>query len=366
MRAKPTAVTAAAAVLIFSTLLQANSQQSKVAPPVERNAFGQPDLSGDWSNASITPLTRNRSISDKPTLSLDEATSLEGEWAKALAADDQQLSPDATVKEATDKFRNSKIVQFRPDLVSPASGGAVGGYNTFWIDPGSHLVEINGEYRTSIVTTPDGQVPRRKPGAPPVKPSTAPSSYDSYENRPLGERCLAFAGRNAGPPMLSNGYYNNNYQILQTKDQVVILVEILHDVRIVRLNSEHRTDGVRPSMGDSIGHYEGDTLVIETTNFPERENFMGSWRNLKVTEWMTRVSPGKIVYRFQVADSDSWDKPWGGEGVFNALKPGSVFEYACHEGNYALKNVLAGARMAERTATKPVDAATPAPARATH
>jgi len=366
MRLKSTVVTAASAVLIFSTVLQANSQPATVAARVERNAFGQPDLSGDWSNASLTPLTRNRNISDKASLTVDEATSLEGDWARALAADDQQLSPDATVKEATDKFTNSNIVQFRPDLVSPASGGAVGGYNTFWIDPGNHLVEINGEYRTSIVTTPDGQIPRRKPGAPTARPSTAPSSYDSYENRPLGERCLAFAGRNAGPPMLSNGYYNNNYQILQTRDKVVILVEILHDVRIVRLNSEHRTDGVRPSMGDSIGHYEGDTLVIETANFPERENFMGSWKNLKVTEWLTRVSPGKIVYRFQVDDPDSWDKPWGGEGVFNALKPGSVFEYACHEGNYALEHVLAGARMAERVVAKPADAGTTAPARAKH
>jgi hypothetical protein len=220
------------------------------------------------------------------------------------------------------------------------------------------------EYRTSVVTTPDGQIPKRKPGAPGARPNRAPASYNSYENRPLGERCLAFAGCNAGPPMLSNGYYKNNYQILQTKNTVVILVEILHDVRIVRLNSQHRADSARPSMGDSIGHYEGgDTLIIETTNFPERENFVGSWRNLKVTEWMTRVSPSKIVYRFQVEDPDNWDKPWGGEGVFNALKAGSVFEYACHEGNYSLEHVLAGARMGER-ATKRVNATPPASASA--
>lgn len=367
MRAKARVATAVAAVLMFSAAtFQASSQSPKTVAPAVRNALGQPDLSGDWSNASITPLTRNRNISDKASLTADEARSLEGEWAKALSADDEQLSPDATVKEATDKFKNSKIVQFRPDLVSPASGGAVGGYNTFWIDPGNHLVEINGEYRTSIVTTPDGQIPKRKAGAPVARPNTAPASYDSYENRPLGERCLSFAGRNAGPPMLSNGYYNNNYQIMQTKDKVVILVEILHDVRVVRLNSQHRADGMRPSMGDSIGHYEGDTLVIETTNFPERENFMGSWKNLKVTEWFTRASPSKIVYRFQVDDPDSWDKPWGGEGVFNALKPGSVFEYACHEGNYALEHVLAGARMTERAPAKQADAATPASARAKH
>jgi hypothetical protein len=352
MRAKSSilAASAAAALMLSIGISGAGAQAAKPASPTPRNAFGQPDLSGDWSNASITPLTRNRSISDKASLTAEEAKSLEGEWGKALAADDQQLAPTTTVQEATDKFRNSKLVQFRPDLISPASGGAVGGYNTFWIDPGNHLVEIDGQYRTSIVTTPDGQIPRRKAGAPQVARSVATgASYDSYENRPLGERCLAFAGRNAGPPMLSNGYYNNNYKIVQTRDKVAIFVEILHDVRTVRLNAQHRTDGMRPSMGDSIGHYEGDTLVIETTNFPERENFQGSWKNLKVTEWFTRVSPAKIVYRFQVEDADSWDKPWGGEGVFNALK-GGVWEYACHEGNYALGNVLAGARMAERNA----------------
>lgn len=345
---------AGAAVAVLGTAPGAASPSSL------HNAFGQPDLSGDWTNASITPLTRNRSISDKASLTPAEAKMLEGEWSKALAEDDETTAPTATVKDSNEKFRKSKLVQFRPDLISAASGGDTGGYNTFWIDPGSHLVEINGQYRTSIVTTADGQIPRPKADAPKPSPSVIRlDNYDSYENRPLGERCISFAGRNSGPPMLSNGYYNNSYEIVQTKDEVAILVELIHDVRHVRLNAQHRTDGMRPSMGDSIGRYEGDTLVVETTNLPERENFMGSWKNLKVTEWFKRSGPDKIIYRFQVEDPETWDKPWGGEGVFNALKTGGVFEYACHEGNYALHNVLAGARARERA--EPVRSATPSP-----
>jgi len=339
------------------TVAQAQTQTS-------RNVFGQPDLSGDWSNASLTPLTRNRNISDKPRLTAEEARRLEVEFAKALSDDDQPISDETTTKEATDKFLSSRLVQLRPDLASAASGGAVGGYNTFWIDPGTRLVEINGEYRTSIVTTPDGQIPRRKAGAPTRSaPQTARGEpYDSYENRPATERCLTFgAGSNKGPPMLSNGYYNNSYQIVQGRNEVAILVELIHDVRIIRLNSAHRTDGFRPSMGDSIGRYEGNTLVIETTNIPENESFQGSWRNLKVTEWLTRVSRDKLLYRFQIEDPDTWDQPWGGEGVFNALKNGGVFEYACHEGNYALENVLAGARLVERQERERAAANPPAP-----
>jgi hypothetical protein len=173
-------------------------------------------------------------------------------------------------------------------------------------------------------------------------------------------------GRNAGPPMLPNGYYNNNYEIVQTPDHVVINVELIHDNRIVRLNSQHRTDGVRPWMGDSIGWYEGETLVVETTNIPERQQLAGSWKNLKVTEWFTRVSPTRLTYRFQVEDPDVWAAPWGGEYNFYPLK-GIVYEYACHEGNYALPAILAGARRAEKLAAdakaaQPTAAAAPAPA----
>jgi hypothetical protein len=161
--------------------------------------------------------------------------------------------------------------------------------------------------------------------------------------------------------MLANGYYNNDYYIIQSPDSVVIQVELVHDARIIRLNSKHRTDGIRPWMGDSIGHWEGDTLVVETTNIPEGQNFFGSWKNLKVTEWFTRVSPTRVNYRFQVEDPDTWDKPWGGEYNFAPMQ-GIIYEYACHEGNYALPAILAGARQQEKEAVHAANAAAPAAA----
>jgi hypothetical protein len=319
------------------------------APPAgwkrPRNAMGQPDLAGYWSNATLTPLTRNRRISDKATLSAAEAKAFEKLWAQALADSDAPTKPDESTQEVQAKLTGSKLVEIRPDFI--AAGGDTGGYNTFWIDPGMHLVEINGEYRTSILTTENGLPPPRKAGAPAPRGGGYRDIYDSYETRSQGERCISGFGRNTGPPMLPNGYYNNNYQIVQTPDAVVIEVEMIHDARIIRLNGKHRTDGLRPTMGDSIGWYDGDTLVVETTNIPESQQFMGSWKALKVTEWFTRLSPSRILYKFQVEDPELWDKPWGGEYTFNTLK-GRTYEYACHEGNYALPGILAGARQKEK------------------
>jgi hypothetical protein len=225
-------------------------------------------------------------------------------------------------------------------------------------------MEVNGEFRTSILTTENGQFPPRKAGAP-SSGMAYRDAYDSYEVRGLGDRCIMGFGRNAGPPMLSNGYYNNSYQIVQSPDAVAILVEMIHDVRIVKLNAKHRTDGIRPWMGDSIGWYEGDTLVVETTNIPEAQALAGSWKNMKVTERFTRVSKTRLNYQFTVEDPDVWDKPWGGEYNFHPLN-GQVYEYACHEGNYALPGILGGARLAEKQAAEAAAAkaaaAPPAPA----
>ena len=328
------------------------------------NAMGQPDISGYWSNATLTPLTRNPRISGKAALPPAEAKAFEKIWIDALAASDAPTKADGTPSAATSQLA-AKLLEIRPDFI--AAGGDTGGYNTFWIDPGTHLVEINGQYRTSILTTDTGMPPARKAGAPAPTPRSYRDVYDSYENRSLGERCISGFGRNTGPPMLPNGYYNNNYQIVQTPNEVVIQVELIHDARIIRLKGGHRTDGLRPTMGDSIGHYEGDTLVVETTNLPESQQFIGSWKDLKVTEWFTRLSPTKILYRFQLEDPVLWEKPWGGEYTFNTLN-GIVYEYACHEGNYALPGILAGAREKERQeaaakTTAPPPAASAAPAK---
>ena len=316
-----------------------------VSPPgwkAPRNAMGQPDLSGYWSNATLTPTARNARLSDKLVLPDAQARRTETAFAVALARANEPTKPDD--KPAT-RIPDPNIQQLRPEFA--AAGGDVGGYNAFWLDPGAHLMRVNGEYRTSLLTTRDGQIPSRRANADggPVRPAGL-GSFDNPENRGLGERCIMGFGRNAGPPMLPNGFYNNNYEILQTPTDVVINVEMVHDTRIIRLNATHRTDGVRPWMGDSIGHYDGDTLMVETTNIPQAQNFSGSWKRLKVTEWLTRVSPTRINYRFQIEDPDTWDKPWGGEYDFAPLK-GIIYEYACHEGNYALPGMLAGARHAE-------------------
>ena len=320
-----------------------------------RNAMGQPDLSGAWSSATMTPLTRNLQIGKEATLSAAKVKETEAKFAAALAQRDETKDPNHLPGSAEDKAKDKKLFEVRPDF--EFAGGDVGGYNIFWLDPGNHILEVNGQFRTSIVTTPDGQIPPSKAGVPAAgrrasytleEGSSYLGSFDSYETRPEGERCLTFA-RNAPPPMLPNGYYNNNYQIQQSPDAVVIVAEGIHDARIVRLNAAHRTDGIRPRLGDSIGHYEGNSLVVETTNLPQVNNFYGAWKDLKVTEWFTRVSPTRIKYRFEVEDPGVWDKPWGGEYEFYPLK-GQVYEYACHEGNYALPAILAGARRQEQDA----------------
>jgi hypothetical protein len=312
-----------------------------------KTAFGQPDISGYWSNATMTPLTRNPKLTDKLVVAPAEARGLEKAFADALAAADAPTDQKKGPGNVTDKdSAEAKLVKIRPDFA--AAGGDVGGYNTFWIDPGSHMMVVNGEYRSSIITTANGLPPARKPGAEPAF-GRYRDVYDSYENRALGERCIMGFGRNSTPPMLSNGYYNNDYYIIQTPDAVAIQVELIHDTRIIRLKGGHIPENVRPFMGDSIGHFEGNTLVVETTNFPQSDAFMGSWKHLKVIERFTRVSPTRVNYQFEVSDPDTWDKPWGGEYDFAPLK-GIVYEYACHEGNYALPAILAGARRAEKEA----------------
>ena len=147
--------------------------------------------------------------------------------------------------------------------------------------------------------------------------------------------------------MFPNGWYNNNYLIAQSPTEVAIVIEMVHDVRHIRLNASHRTDTVRPWFGDSIGRWEGDTLVVETNHIPKAQAYYGAWENLTVTERFTRVGKDRIRYQFTAQDPTAWDKPWGGEYEFHPLK-GQVLEYACHEGNYALGGILAGAREEEK------------------
>jgi hypothetical protein len=169
--------------------------------------------------------------------------------------------------------------------------------------------------------------------------------YDDPELRPLAERCLLGFGSTSGPPMLPV-LYNNLKRIVQTPDHIMILNEMVHDARIIRLNSEHLPADIRKWMGDSIGHWEGDTLVIDTTNFTPTSALRGATENLHVVERLKRNDDNSLLYSFTVEDSATWAEPWSGEYPWPATED-SVFEYACHEGNYALGNILRGARLLE-------------------
>ena len=321
--------------------------QTKAAPAYKapRNAFGQPDMSGFWSNATLTPLMRPAAMGTRSTYTAEEVKKMESAVAAEVEEGNADTDPNAPAE--APKVDPTKV---RAEFA--AAGGDVGGYNRGWLDPGSHVMRVGGEARTSLLTTPNGMAPPRKAGAPAApRFGGGMGSFDSYESRSLGERCIMSFGRNAGPPMFPNGFYNNNYQFIQTADSFLIEVEMIHDLRVVRLNSKHRTDGVRPWMGDAIGWWEGDTMVVETTNIPQAQQWMGSWKDLKVTERFTRVGKNRVLYQFTAEDPSVWDKPWGGEYEFSPLQ-GVIYEYACHEGNYALPGILAGARAEEAEKAK--------------
>ena len=317
-----------------------------------RLKIGQPDLQGFWANTTLTKMTRPAGV-NALVYSEEDVAKLEHEMVKEIEEGQAPTAKDAPAEYVIPK-------NIKPEYL--AGGGATGGYNRFWIDPGNLVMRVNGQPRSSIITTPNGQVPARKAGATPAPapeqpnfikllgPSPTPrgGSFDNPETRAT-ERCIISFGRNAGPPMFANGFYNNSYQLVQSPSAVMIATEMVHDARIVRLNSKHRTDGIRPYFGDSIGWWEGDTLVVETTNIPQSQQFMGSWKDLKVTERFKRVADDRLYYGFTVEDPTLWDAPWGGEYEFAALN-GRMYEYACHEGNYAMHGILAGARVQEAKA----------------
>jgi hypothetical protein len=310
--------------------------------------IGQPDLEGYWHNTTLTKMTRPAGVTSL-VYTEEEVAKLEQEMVEEIEEGNAPTAPDAPAEYVIPK-------DIKPEYL--AGGGATGGYNRFWIDPGNHVMRVNGQPRSSIFTTPTGTAPPRKAGATTAPAPEPPGfvkllgpapprgqSFDNPESRAT-ERCIISFGRNAGPPMFANGFYNNSYQIVQSPDHVAIVTEMVHDTRIIRLNSKHRTDDVRPYFGDSIGWWEGDTLVVETTHIPQSQQFMGSWKDLKVTERFRRVADDRLYYGFTIEDPTLWDAPWGGEYEFAALN-GKMYEYACHEGNYALLGILEGARVME-------------------
>jgi hypothetical protein len=317
---------------------------------IPRTLDGHPDLQGTYDVATLTGL--ERAAGQPLVLTDEEAAKLE----KAVA---------------DRKFRAG--LPSRGDRDAPPVGGDgstgaagnVGGYNNFWIDNGTRYVTVDGRRRSSIIVDPpDGRIPpqtaqaRERVAARAARPTSdqqareddpgldpTPGVYDDPERRPLGERCLLGFGSTSGPPALPV-LYNNLHQIVQTRDYVMILNEMVHDVRIIRMNAPHLPQSIRKWMGDSVGRWDGDTLVVETTNFTDKTRFRGSSENLRVVERFTRVDAGTLLYRFTIEDPATWEKPWSGEYTWPATDE-QVFEYACHEGNYALGNILRGARLKE-------------------
>jgi hypothetical protein len=281
-----------------------------------------PDLQGVWNFSTITPLERPAEFAGKEFLTEAEAAQYEARTVQRNNRDTREQSADADVASA---------------------------YNEFWWDRGVHAARVNGRIRTSlIVDPPDGRIPaltadgQRRAAARADARRLHPA--DGPEDRSLGERCLLF---NAGPPMLS-GPYNNYMQILQNRDHVVILNEMIHDARIVPLDGRpHPPAALRQLLGDSRGHWDGDTLVVETTNFSDKTNVRGSGEGLRLVERFTRAGADTLLYEFTVDDPASFVKPW--TAVLPMTKTSDqMYEYACHEGNYAMTGILRGARSEDR------------------
>ena len=251
---------------------------------------------------------------------------------------------------------------------SPGAAGNVGGYNTFWVDRGTDAFLVDGKFRTSILIDPkNGQFPplteearearrRRFAGGRRANDGTAywidegdePGPYDNMEQRSTAERCLlGFTGAVPTYPSL----YNNFKRIVQTDTHVIIEIEMVHDARVVRMNSEHAPESMRYWLGDSIGWWEDDTLVVETTNFHKLSQMRGGSDNMKVTERFSMQDDGNVLYNFTVSDDATWSAPFTGEYIWSA-SDNKMFEYACHEGNYSFHGIMGGARILEQDAMK--------------
>jgi hypothetical protein len=309
-------------ILVFLVTTFASAQTKKWTPP--RMADGHPDLQGFWTNNTYTSLERPRNVS-KEFFTREEALELE---KKATEEETEQTVP-GTVADVHYDF-----TQFSLDRNQSA-----------------HALNL----RTSIIVDPvDGKLPPltaegQKRAAERAELAKRVGRWDSAQSNDLDDRCIIFQG--AGPPMLPQGY-NSNYQIVQTPGYVMILFEMAHDTRIIPLDGRpHVSRNIRQWTGDSRGHWEGDTLVIETSNFNGKNPLRGSSENLRVVERFTRVDADTIQYKFTVEDESTWTRPWTGEIPLRKTI-GPLFEHACHEGNYGLYNTLVGARLEEKKAAE--------------
>jgi hypothetical protein len=317
----------------------------------DRTPAGHPDFSGSYDGATLTPLTRPAGLGDNLYLTKEEADKLAAEEAERMSEAASVSDPDRTAPPAGGDG-------------SPGAAGNVGGYNAFWIDRGTDAFSVDGKFRTSVIVEPkNGQFPPKTPagqarmgalfasfgrtneGKAWWLDQEGPGPYDNMEQRDNAERCLlGFSGAAPSIPSL----YNNFKRIVQTDTHVMILIEMVHDARVVRMNSEHPGPEVQKWLGDSIGWWEGDTLVIDTTNYsPKSAGFVGGSAQAHVVERLSQLDDGNLLYNFTMEDDSQWTAPWTGEYVWKASDQ-KVYEYACHEGNYALGNIMRGARLLEK------------------
>jgi hypothetical protein len=326
--------------LIIAVAMAAGAAHAAPPAPYKapRTAFGTPDLQGLWTNTALTFLQR------PPIFKALEATDKE---AAMMEAGFRGLVGDLLKPTVDPKLGAPPVVKEAPQADI--------------LEMDLHLARIGGQMRSSWIVEPaDGRIPFTDAGRAAHRANNK-ESYEGPEGRPITERCLVAIGSPEGPPMMNTGF-NAHYQITQTRDYVAIEVEMNHDVRIVRLaDRTHPAPAVRPWMGDSVGWWEGDTLVVETTNFNPKgmvASLGGGFtygQQTRIVERFTRTAGDQLLYEFRVEDPAYFKQPWRGEMPMRAAK-GPIYEYACHEGNYSLPNALTGARFQETLPAEPAPA----------
>jgi hypothetical protein len=368
MKYRTLSIVGCVAIAAASLAAQAPGPAAQPAKPaaaakagtMPRTADGHPDLQGMYDVATMTPVERPANM-PRLVLTKEEASAMEKYEYERQVKNDAPIAGDRAAPPVGGENTTPKSYL---EFLEKAGGGAVGGYNNFWLAGGMTLAVVDGEKRSSLVIDPpNGHIPPMKPEARKrnaaflagaARPDAAegdttsgpPGAFDGPEVRPLAERCLLGFLSTSGPPALPNYFYNNLKQIVQTRDTVMILNEMVHDARVVRIGGQHLPQSIRRWNGDSIGRWEGDTLVIDTTNFTSKTQFQGSSDQLHVVERITRTGPKTLLYRFTIEDPTTWDTAWTGEYPWVGTDE-KLYEYACHEGNYSLANMLRGARAKE-------------------
>ena len=323
-------------------LLVAKPDTREKAWTLSRTPDGQPDLQGYWTNATYTPLQRPQGITkefytEEEAANLREHGSAGGEQANPnarlgawLATGDQAAAPEpGTVADVHYDFSQFGLARNQSAVAETLRTSLI-------IDPpNGRIPPLTPEGQTRAAERAEA---RRQRGG----------RWDAAQNNQLDDRCIIM---NAGPPILPWGY-NNTYQIVQSPEYMTILVEMIHDARVIPLDGRpHPSSKVRQWMGDSRGYWEGDTLVVETTNFTDKTAFHGSGENLRVVERFTRVAEDSILYEFTAEDPTTWTRPWSAD-VPMTKTLGPIVEFACHEGNYSMYNALSGARADEKSAAE--------------